>query len=158
MLPTLHHYSDKPVVLDRACRYESSGAYKPPGLWVSVPGEDDWPAWCRAEDFCVEKLAVAHRVTLAAEANVLLLTTAKELDAFATKFGHVPEHMRQLSFKYAEIDWAAVARSWQGLVIAPYQHSRRFTYHWYYGWDCASGVLWDLRAVASVEPVAEVSA
>lgn len=158
MLPALYHYSAKPVVLDRAYRDESSGAYKPLGLWVSVPGADDWPAWCRAEDFCVEKLAVAHRVTLAADANVLLLATAAELDAFAARFGHVPEWAQGLSFPHLEIDWAAVVRRWQGLVIAPYQWERRFTHHWYYGWDCASGVLWDLRAVAAVEPVTEVSA
>lgn len=49
------------------------------------------------------------------------------------------------------INWPMVADRYQGIVIAPYLWSRRMDGGlWYYGWDCASGCIWDAAAVASV--------
>ena len=47
------------------------------------------------------------------------------------------------------IDWHAVAQAYAGIEIAPYCWSLRFEYEflWYYGWDCASGCVWELSAV-----------
>jgi hypothetical protein len=58
------------------------------------------------------------------------------------------------------IDWSKVAAKHQGIIIAPYCYARRLTYHtaWYYGWDCASGCIWDLKAIQSVEVAQEACA
>ena len=55
-------------------------------------------------------------------------------------------------------NWDDVVRQYDGLIIAPYQWAKRCDYSWYYGWDCASGVIWNLRAVASVKPTAKLQA
>lgn len=47
---------------------------------------------------------------------------------------------RELPF---EMDWPAMQKAYAGLVVAPYLYERRHV-RWYYGWDVASGVLWDL--------------
>ncbi|QBI98814.1 hypothetical protein SEA_BOBBY_184 [Mycobacterium phage Bobby] len=49
------------------------------------------------------------------------------------------------------IDWGKVAADYGGIIIAPYQWSRRMDPHWYYTWDCASGCIWNLEAIESLE-------
>ena len=48
-----------------------------------------------------------------------------------------------------EIDWKKVKSKYQGIIIAPYQWSCRLNLdsNWYYGWDCASGCIWDLDCI-----------
>ena len=45
---------------------------------------------------------------------------------------------------------------YQGIIIAPYLWTRRHheSTGWYYSWDCASGVIWDARAIAELKPLA----
>ena len=62
------------------------------------------------------------------------------------------------SYPREDIDWAAVARCYQGIIIPTYHFEFRFDTHvsdWYYGWDCASGCIWDAGAIASVSLVRE---
>lgn len=152
----LMHYSDVPVVLDRTRVYEpqSDGEYtyeKPQGFWVSVAGDDDWPAWCESEDFRLGRLIFSHRVTLAAGANVLILESPSALDAFTGEYR--PRGMEHAHSGLGPgIDWRRVADRYDGIVIAPYQYSRRFDLAWYYGWDCASGCIWNLDAIADLVP------
>ena len=54
------------------------------------------------------------------------------------------------------INWPAVAERYGGILITPYQWSHRMSLHWYCGWDCASGCVWDLSQIKSVELLAEV--
>lgn len=50
---------------------------KPTGYWVSVQGEDDWPTWCRENEFFLGGLTHAYEVTLAPDANVLMLDSVE---------------------------------------------------------------------------------
>ena len=161
-MTSLIHYADRPVTFDRERAYDQgepySGYDKPVGLWVSVTGEDDWPSWCRGEEFGVDRLAVAHRVIVAPDANILTLTSTVGIDSLTARFAVQTEFDRQFHWRVNErakwpIDWRRVAAEFDGLIIAPYQWSRRYTHDWYYGWDCASGCIWSIDAIASVEPV-----
>jgi hypothetical protein len=157
---TLVHYSSEPLAFDSAREYKESGAYKPRGFWVSVLGERDWPAWCEAEGFQVKALRHGHQVTLRADARVLLLQTPHELDNFTARYGRAPDCYRGDTTKttrrqYTEIDWGRVAEQHDGLVVAPYQWQSRHEHMWYYGWDCASGCIWNLGAVEKVWTLAE---
>jgi hypothetical protein len=49
------------------------------------------------------------------------------------------------------IDWPRVAERFDGVIIAPYQWKHRLELMWYYGWDCASGCIWNARAVSCFE-------
>ena len=55
------------------------------------------------------------------------------------------------------IDWPKVAERYDGIIIAPYQWSRRLDGPmWYYGWDCASGCVWRARAVLELKSMEEL--
>ena len=151
----LIHYSAHPIAaLDDAFSYATrpTGFHKPQGLWVSV-GEE-WREWCEAEGFSLESLAHEHRVVLHPHANILRLRSAEDLDAFTKQYETpmLPERPRE-KWNLA-IDWAAVRVAHQGVVIAPYIYARRYDLSWYYGWDCASGCIWDLAAIAAIDPIA----
>lgn len=54
-----------------------------------------------------------------------------------------------------EIDWKKVTEEYQGIIISPYIWQRRLAPHtmWYYGWDVASGCIWDTDAIEEVKLV-----
>jgi hypothetical protein len=51
-----------------------------------------------------------------------------------------------------EIDWYRVAEQYDGIIITPYIYERRLTEYttWYYSWDCASGCIWNGKAIANI--------
>ncbi|MFT4126258.1 MAG: hypothetical protein QM662_08520 [Gordonia sp. (in: high G+C Gram-positive bacteria)] len=152
----LMHYQDHPVDFDRTRTYTQPPADpfgKPTGFWVSVEGDDDWPSWCQSEDFRTESLSHPHEVRLVPAANVWWLTTIADVDRFHMRFSRRRISDRRISDSWSVIDWRSVAALYDGVIIAPYQRSRR-ELDWYYGWDCASGCIWNLDAIASVEQVA----
>lgn len=155
----LTHYGAAPVTLERDQAYEQqktrSWADKPRGLWVSVDGEDDWKSWCEGQPFNIEGLKYPHRVTLVDDANVLHIADGQQFLKFVKEYG-VPdptweERLNIPNYDYVAIDWTRVAAEYDGIIIAPYQWSFRLSYMWYYGWDCASGVIWNLKAVKEFE-------
>lgn len=152
MKPTEHvekprrllHYSPKPIEL-RPVDFSVRPNGKPVGLWLSVEGENDWKEWCEGENFHVERLACPHEIVLKPEANILWLSSAFDIDLFTEQFAKPCEW----SATRKDIDWPEVARQYQGIIIAPYIWERRMSDHtfWYYGWDCASGCIWDISAI-----------
>lgn len=62
---------------------------------------------------------------------------------------------------WVSVNWPLIATRWDGIIIAPYQWSCRYDDRtfWYYGWDCASGCIWNLHAITDViAPSVEVAA
>lgn len=147
----LLHFSAKPVVFLHPVEQDPRPAYKPLGLWVSVGSS--WLEWCEAEQFSTQRYDYVTRVVLADTANVLRLHSAHGLDQFTRQFAVWDEWQEQRDERNASIDWWRVAEQYDGIVIAPYCFARRMKLRWYYGWDCASGCIWDARAVASFESV-----
>ena len=128
---------------------------KPDGLWVSVDGEDDWPSWCRSEQWGDVDAKHRYALTLADDANILTLGSVAELRAFTEQYADPNKQVHGVDWA---IDWARVASEYQGIIIAPYQWPARLTISWYYGWDCASGCIWDASAFAAVELMSEAVA
>lgn len=156
----LIHYSDGPlggVKLTAQCP-EGHRWYKhqkPNGLWVSALGRDDWPSWCRSEDFRKTRRQSATLVTLRPPARILRITGANDLDLFTLNYGEDYDWSNGRYPPDKLIRWDRVAADWQGIVIAPYVWERRLhaSSGWYYGWDCASGCIWDPAAVESLVPL-----
>lgn len=155
MRETLIHYTDKPLLAVRSVEQDGHGGKrfdKPQGLWVSVKGEDDWAHWCAAESFGIGSLA--YRITLTENAKILRLYSAEQIDSFTMRYLFTPPGwpLALASDAGFNIDWPAVARGFQGIVISPYIWERRLASgcSWYYGWDCASGCIWDATAIASI--------
>lgn len=142
--PRLIHYSSDPLLLVYSRDQENrERAMKPNGLWVSSEGTDDWPSWCRENDFAASRLACATQVILGAGANILRIASAEQLDAFNQKYQSPQSRFITL------VDWRRVASHYQGIIIAPYIWDRRLygLTRWYYVWDCASGCIWDTAAI-----------
>ena len=140
----LWHYTEKPLVLEpRAYEQKEPNKYgKPVGFWFSVEGEDDWPSWCISEDFCVNQLA--YRTPVKIIGNVLCVTP-ETLPLFEHEHGF-DLHFHQWTSR--AIDWRRFAARYDGIAIAPYSWWHRLSSSWYYPWDCASGCIWNLDALA----------
>lgn len=131
---------------------------KPNGLWVSPEGEDDWPSWCESEEWGLGHITHPTEVVLRPDASMLVVAGEAALREF-----HAEYHARHPMFEdgfpsYANrlvINWKSVAKRFQGIIIAPYVHRCRLDLDmmWYYGWDCASGVIWDAGAVKELRPL-----
>ena len=145
---SLSHYSDKHVrkVYSTASQL-SDLVMKPKGFWVSVDGQDDWKSWCQAEEFHLHRLTYRHKVYLTPEARtrVLTLEDEQEVLSFSNEFSLAPSRYN--------MDWAEIAKRWAGVIIAPYMWElRRDTRTtWYYGWDCASGCIWDASVIRDIK-------
>lgn len=149
MTGTLSHFTRNDALFPLSVPQSGRRGDKPDGLWVSVDGPDDWPTWTREEEYCDTTQQYHYRVALADDARILYLGTPEAMDAFTAEYGAPgPDWI---------IQWAEVAKRYQGIIIAPYQWSRRFELSWYYGWDCASGCIWDASAIDSVELLLEVA-
>lgn len=162
----LMHYAAEALDFDRSRQYEQDephGHGKPVGFWVSVFGEDDWPSWCRNEECFIESLRFAYLTTLSENANILRITSGQELDHFHTAWSVRSDFDRHYHYddpKWWPINWPMVASKNDGVIIAPYLWQRRLGEpSWYYTWDCASGCIWNLNAIESVDlvTVSEVS-
>lgn len=154
----LEHYTRKPLdKLRNRDVTERAGHLKPAGLWVSVVGENDWPHWCRVEEFGNIDKCLRYEIELKEDANILMLCDETDIDAFTLDFEC--EAYPGIPIRHKAIDWTAVAKIYAGIIIAPYIYTRRLTDHtyWYYGWDCASGCIWDVSCIESVQVVSEAA-
>lgn len=127
---------------------------KPNGFWVSVEGEDDWRNWCEAEEWRIESLDNEYDVVLSDFANILYLNSAQDILEFTIEY--LDTESNPLPWKSTRyILWDDLRKKYDGIIIAPYQWSCSMSKEteWYYGWDVASGCIWNLSAVSSVTAV-----
>lgn len=153
----LRHYTADPLAFDRRRWYDGratqSPGMKPCGFWIS--DGDAWAEWCSEAEFDERGLAHCSRVTLVADANVLHIGTTAEFLDFTTRYAHAELNDR-VAVGVAYIDWPVVASTYDGIMITPYRndcHFLRPETFWYYGWDVASGCVWNLAAIDAVEPL-----
>lgn len=155
---SLSHFSKAPLteirsIVQRPQPVEFKSPYeKPLGLWVSVDGEDDWPSWCESSLSKWMADVIHHRILLVESPRVLLLATIGSMHDFEAEFGRDCSHRGD---RY--IDWPVVAERYDGIIIAPYHWHCRMEMCWYYGWDCASGCIWNAEAIAGFEQVREAA-
>lgn len=145
----LLHFSATPIIDLLHVVQSPAPDAKPRGLWCSVGSS--WAEWCASKSFGLDRFAHATRVALTADANVLRLSGALDLDIFTEEYRGGDE---EASYLQNYIRWDRVAHKYDGIIIAPYVWSRRLdgrAHRWYYGWDVASGCIWHPRAVASWE-------
>lgn len=146
---TLSHYSATSFIFDPTRTYvQEKEHFKPLGLWLSVDGDRDWPEWCKAEDFNEPGLRHRTEMVLAPDANILHLKSADNIRYFTQQYAG-------LKWGSDRVNWAQVAKDYQGIIIAPYQWECRLDHYtfWYYTWDCASGCVWDLSVIRVLETV-----
>jgi hypothetical protein len=125
---------------------------KPVGLWFSVQGVYDWNWWCRAEDFSVENLTYEYKIKLNKNANIVHLSDPEMIYYFTNKY-LLKTRDWDAEWDTYQLQWDEVKKDYQGIIISPYQWDCRMDLKssWYYGWDCASGCIWDLNCIESFE-------
>jgi hypothetical protein len=140
----LVHFSSQRIEMLRPNVYKQRPGYKPHGLWVSVGAA--WRTWCEGESWNLNGVKYAYTIQLTHPANILRLRGVADIDRFTDTY-RTGTAVGGLFIGY--IDWLTVAATYQGIIIAPYCWERRLEpgFSWYYGWDCASGCIWDLSIV-----------
>lgn len=122
---------------------------KPYGLWLSIEGKDGWEEWCKREGFGLEWLEHKYKTTLKEDANILKLTTKAKIKTFSEKYVIYPYACVYPRHNY--IDWASVAKDYQGILLTKYQAYYWMEYPWIYPWDCVSACIWDLSCIDKFE-------
>ena len=117
---------------------------KPKGLWYECQ-DDSSETW---KEFCDAGLTGGYRydgtynVVLEADGHYMLnIPDEHHFDKFVKMYG-VPHPVFPNDPEENIIDWPKVTEHYTGIEICPYLNSRRDV-SWYYGWDVASGCVWD---------------
>lgn len=153
----LIHFSAEPTHVIRSMPQHPEPSFKPQGFWVSDEGcEDSWKTWCETEEFALDRLTYRTRVYLRPDHQVCILDTVAAILRFTDDYSAYPDYMQEFPWRERQgysIDWACVAKDYQGLIITPYQWGLRLHHgtFWYYGWDVAGGCIWDASAVERLE-------
>ena len=134
-----HHPRQPGFEFDPWRTYTQERTYKPTGFWVSV--DDEWMNWVRDNWDWPDHPTVDVGIDLS---RVLVVDSQEKFLAFSNTI---------TKDDFNNIHWYEVASAYDGIVIAPYQLTHRLSteHAWYYPWDCASGCIWNLSAVTSVE-------
>ncbi|AYR03156.1 hypothetical protein SEA_OCTOBIEN14_8 [Gordonia phage Octobien14] len=151
----LVHFSKTGALeLDRSRPYTTFREDKPDGLWVSNEDDYGWSRWATDNEYGLDTLEYAYQVGLADEADILVIKDLAEFDYFNNAYSK-PGLLAEATgnSRYMSPDWALVQEHYKGIIFERYFWERRFDPFWYYGWDCASGVIWDLSAVFAFERV-----
>jgi hypothetical protein len=124
------HVSKKPIT--RLLGTAQRVSFKPKGLWYDCDKAWTWwvghnmPQWGRGMNYIyLVKINKGRMFNINSESELL-----KFHERFSTDDGEM-------------VDWTAVAKHADGIEICPYQHSQRMSLDWYYGWDLASGCVWN---------------
>jgi hypothetical protein len=136
------HMSKKPFELEPRT-FVQRVTMKPSGFWYGFGSE--WIDWCRSEmpDW-VGKYIYGVDV---GKSNVLQITTNLELIQFSREYESKVSDTGYRREAGESIDWQKVASKYDGIEINPYQYEARYELMWYYGWDIASGCVWNLSKV-----------
>jgi hypothetical protein len=117
---------------------------KPIGLWYDYNG--DWLKWCLSEEIgWIRNYLYEVEID---KNKILCISNVEEFERFEKEYFYHPENNFSPSFllHHSSINWQAVREKYSGIEIIPYLRVKRLTSMWFYGWDCASGCVWDLSA------------
>lgn len=115
---------------------------KPQGLWYGIGSS--WIDWVRSE---MPEWEEEHVFKIDVDlSKMVTIRNHEDLLEFDKKFG-----IDIMGGAYRNIDWAAVAKKYSGIEIAPYIYSARMEVSWYYTWDVESGCIWKKDAIKSIK-------
>ena len=130
------HMSKNPLVLEKRSHVQIPGM-KPCGFWYGIGPA--WREWVQSE--MPHWIGEFNYELSLGKSAILVIDTCAGLDGFDRKY----------SRGEFNVDWELVSEKYDGIEIDPYQWSRRHEHMWYYGWDVASGCLWNLQQVSIKE-------
>jgi hypothetical protein len=112
---------------------------KPKGLWYSLGS--GWLDWNMTEYGKHHSFKSAYKLSIDMN-DVLRIDTPEKLMEFDKTFA-----------QGSTVNWQEVAKNYKGIDIIPYQSSLRMELGWYYGWDIASGCVWDSSCIQKINKI-----
>ena len=117
--------------------------YKPSGLWYECKDGSsiDWLEFCRTGlTDGASRYDSAYNVVLN-DYEILFITDNHDFKKFEKMYGVTN------NYGDVKIDWPKVASHYDGIEICPYLYLMREDSDWYYGWDVASGCVWNASGI-----------
>jgi hypothetical protein len=127
--------------LSKSMKYKpQSIRFKPHGFWYAVGfGWLDFATYDMQGFYDDKKL---HAFSINTDRlNILKINNISELFEFDNNFKHGPDLL-------SSINWVKVAEQYDGIEIPVYLREARYDYTWYYGWDVASGCVWNTEKLS----------
>ena len=127
--------------------FSQSIGTKPNGLWYECQdgSSETWKEFCEFGMSSGYKYDGQYRVLLN-DYNILFIPDAHHFEKFYEMYStnHPADTDGAKGFDKM-IDWPKVADHYAGIEICPYRGDKRNDddSFWYYGWDVASGCVWD---------------
>lgn len=137
---------------------------KPYGLWFGI--SDSWIDWCLSEYSCMLRKNIYELVL--DESRILKIQNIAEFEAFEKEYScdapwadaiknlNYPNSKRFVNYLNDPnyINYPKIAESYDGIEISPYFWEKRLKSFWYYGWDAASGCIWNPHCILNILPFA----
>lgn len=148
-----YHYTSSEIINLVDVSQQYSPFRKPVGLWISDDSSFSWKDFCHMSGSFLEDLEKRYKIILKKNANILHLNSIEDILRFTDEYGCniMGEIIGHIDERCDAIRWKEVAEKYDGIIITPYMWNWGLmrTAWWYYGWDCASGCIWNVSAIAS---------
>ncbi len=131
-------------------KHKQNNSYKPVGLWYSFGLE--WLDFIidSGMDFYLDKKLHTFLIDTN-ELKILKISNIEEMGNFFNEFKENNDYSNLLSLRnIAGIDWIKVSEIYDGIEIYPYLYEGRRKHNWYYGWDVASGCIWNTEKLKHI--------
>ena len=154
----IHHSRSSTRVADihpQIANFEQKIGPKPNGLWYECQdgSSTSWKDFCSYEMSSGYKYDQTYNVKLN-DYEILFIPDEYHFERFYKMYSVNPPYDADGSKGFDKmIDWPRVAREYAGIEICPYLSSKRHDdlSFWYYGWDVASGCVWDPKGIKKLD-------
>ena len=144
----IHMTQCKPLRIRRREYMQTKNAFKPVGLWYGI--NNSWVDWCSSE---MPEWVTPNRHKLEIdESKILKLSSISDMMKFNNKYLSKDPALTL----FPHIEWHRVkSDGYTGIEIPTYHYQLRFAdkFLWYYGWDVASGCIFDTRIITKVTKI-----
>ncbi len=136
------HTSKYPIYELKKERYYQKSGNKPYGFWYGFGNE--WIEWTEMAGPEL-KGEYVHKVDIDGS-NILQIKDYSEIERFTKEYQSNHQIIPGVIF---DIDWSRIEFQYDGIEINPYIYQALMSnkFLWYYGWDVASGCIWNLSKV-----------
>ena len=126
--------------------------HTPNGLWLSVPGINDWEQYCLKNNCRLDELKTEFQVLLKKTANILILHNKAAFEKFIQKYGYYNWHTKlELSIR-----WEEIINTYQGIAVTRVFPKLNNMVLWNKIWRYTAACIWDLQAVAKTEKISSL--
>lgn len=139
------HHTDNEIIKVKQY-FNQREVFKPIGLWYDI--DNSWTEWCKGNmpDWTYKN----HFELEIDESKILIIDTKEKLLDFDKQYSvSISKRVNGICV----IDWVSVSNKYSGIEISPYRYDCRFGLFWYYGWDVASGCIWNFDCIHSINKI-----